>query len=97
MNPRLNIPMLGKYKGYIASGVLMLAGLSGAFHALGDFCSLLLTMLEMKISVFDFFAQAPTVLQPATVFFMGYLGLGLRHGQDKAIDKAVTIATGTAQ
>lgn len=90
-----NVPALGKYKAYIASAMLMLAGLSGAFHALGDFFTLLLSLLEMKINVFDFLTQAPTVLQPATMFFLGYLGIGLRHGQDKMAEQ-VKEGTGAA-
>lgn len=83
MNPLLNLPLIGKYKAYAAGAALMLAGLSGALHSLGDFSTLLIAVLEMKVSVLDFIEQAPRILEPATNFLLGYGVIGVRHAQDK--------------
>jgi hypothetical protein len=79
-----DIPGIGKYKAYIGAAILMLGGLSGFFHALGDVTGVTELLLSGQLSIVDWFNQASAAASQAWLFGLGLVGVGVRHAQKKA-------------
>lgn len=78
-----DVPGIGKYKAYIAGAVLMLGGVSGLFHGIGDIAGVSGHFLGGDLTILDFVNQVSVAAQQTWEFFLGLGVIGVRHGQAK--------------
>lgn len=74
-----DVPGIGKYKAYVGAAIVMLAGLSGLFHALGDVAGVLHDMLTNDVTLMAGAQQLGDALSQAWLFGLGLFGVGARH------------------
>jgi hypothetical protein len=73
------IPGIGKYKGYIGAAIILFAGLSGFFHALGDTAGLTHDMLTGDLGLVEWAQRSGEAISQAWLFGLGLFGVGARH------------------
>lgn len=84
MNLYNPLPFLNGWKSLLAGYGLMLAGLSQFLVAIATITALVGNLLTGEIAVSDFAMQIPALLEEASLFFFGLLGIGLAHKVEKA-------------